>query len=125
MDGLLSIRQVARQLGRGKPASPSRVYAWVRVGVVPRGGGERVRLAAVRLPGGLAFRQEDVDAFVAALSAAPAAPALKLCRASEIGTYPRPARLPRTTAGRVDPLSPAAPGVRTCLTLAAARTRAG
>lgn len=124
----LDVDEVREMLGKkGKPLHRSRVYAWVRDGIIPKSqkgkpGARRVRLKAVHLPSGMAFHPDAVTDFLSALNAAaidrPDHPAeLPLLLNPN---YPPPARPGRNA----DPLSPAARGCAVRLA-PVARTRAG
>lgn len=63
----LSPAQIGRRYSRdGKPLHPSTINRWINRGVVTRSGA-RVRLRALRCPGGWRILQKDVDAFLAAV----------------------------------------------------------
>jgi hypothetical protein len=61
---LLSLVAIGRELDK-HPSAPLR---WINRGTV-LASGERVKLVAVRTPGGWRVRREDLDAFLATLTA--------------------------------------------------------
>lgn len=65
----LSPAQVGRLYSRdGKPLHPTTVARWILRGAATRAG-KRIRLAALRRPGGWLILQADVEAFLAELGA--------------------------------------------------------
>jgi hypothetical protein len=68
---MLNLSQAARLLGSNhddKPVAPSTLTRWILSGVKLRGGG-RLRLRALKLPGGWRIRPGDLDEFIERLTA--------------------------------------------------------
>jgi hypothetical protein len=92
----LSKAEVAARLSTGdRKVQPGTVEKWVTRGLRVRG--RRVRLVSTRLPSGMAFREDDVERFLADLnggrgvdlSPLPAgARPVERCTDEEIGTHP-------------------------------------
>ncbi len=92
----LSREQVASRLSPAdRKVSAATVYKWATRGV--KVGGRPVVLKATRLPGGLAFRREDVDAFIAELNGGEVpgarpersgAKPIERCADDQIGVHP-------------------------------------
>jgi hypothetical protein len=74
MPAYLTLARVARTLpGRDgeKNISPVTIARWVTHGVIRPGTDDRIKLKAIRLGGRWGVTQDDLDAFISALSPAP------------------------------------------------------